>query len=174
MPPKIKPPTKNADGAAPDADITFVTMIAELLEHANVSEIEVEREGLKVRVSRHAPAPTVMTYAPPPAAAPIAAPATLSVSAPVAPKAVAADADLSKHPGAVLSPMVGTAYVAPQPGAPPFVKVGDEVKEDQTLLIVEAMKTMNPIPSPKAGRITQILVKDATPVEFGEVLMIIE
>lgn len=176
LPPKEKMPSKTSqsDGATPDADIAFVTKIANLLEKANVSEIEVEREGLRVRVSRHSPAAQQVVYAPAPAAAapaPAAAPA-----APAAPSALAAPAaaDLSKHPGAVLSPMVGTAYVAPQPGAAPFVQVGDTVKEDQTLLIVEAMKTMNPIPAPKAGRITQIIVKDATPVEFGEVLMIIE
>jgi len=150
-----------------DADIAFVTKLAGLLTEANISEIEVERAGLKVRVSRNAGAPVV--YAPPPA---------LSVATPAAPAAAKAappaEADLSKHPGAVTSPMVGTAYIAPQPGAAPFVKVGDEVKEDQTLLIVEAMKTMNPIPAPKAGRIAQILVQDARPVEYGEVLMIIE
>ncbi|MCC6918095.1 MAG: acetyl-CoA carboxylase biotin carboxyl carrier protein [Alphaproteobacteria bacterium] len=151
-----------------DADIAFVTRLAGLLTEANISEIEVERAGLKVRVSRNAGG-TPVVYAPPPVS--VAAPAA---AAPAAGNPAAAEADLSKHPGAVTSPMVGTAYIAPQPGAAPFVKVGDEVKEDQTLLIVEAMKTMNPIPAPKAGRIVQILVQDARPVEYGEVLMIIE
>jgi acetyl-CoA carboxylase biotin carboxyl carrier protein len=164
--------TPDAAPAAIDADIVFVTRMAELLGSAGITEIEVEREGLKVRVSRQAPPQAQVVYAPQPQqhAAPAAPP---PAAAPVA-AARPVDADLSKHPGAVLSPMVGTAYTAPKPGDPAFVQVGDTVKEDQTLLIVEAMKTMNPIPSPKAGRVVQILFQDARPVEYGEVLMIIE
>jgi acetyl-CoA carboxylase biotin carboxyl carrier protein len=166
--PKLSKPAGPGTSGS-DADIAFVTRLAGLLTEANIAEIEVERAGLKVRVSRsgaagapvmYAAAPQMQAQAPAPAAKSV-------VAAPV-------EADLSKHPGAVLSPMVGTAYLSSQPGAAPFVKVGDEVKEDQTLLIVEAMKTMNPIPAPKAGRVVQIVVNDARPVEYGEVLMIIE
>ena len=166
------PPDAKSTPDAIDADIVFVTRMAELLGSAGITEIEVEREGLKVRVSRQAPPQAQVVYAQQPQqhAAPAA---PLAAAAPAAPVKLA-EADLSKHPGAVLSPMVGTAYTAPKPGDPAFVQVGDTVKEDQTLLIVEAMKTMNPIPSPKAGRIVQILVQDARPVEYGEVLMIIE
>jgi len=99
--------------------------------------------------------------------------APLPVAAAPAPAATA-PTSLTGHPGAVTSPMVGTAYVAAEPGSPPFVKVGDTVKAGQTLLIIEAMKVMNPIKAPKAGRVSQVLVADAQPVEFGEVLMVIE
>ncbi|HRE44812.1 MAG TPA: acetyl-CoA carboxylase, biotin carboxyl carrier protein, partial [Terricaulis sp.] len=95
-----------------------------------------------------------------------AAPAPAAASAPAA--------DLAKHPGAVASPMVGTAYLSPEPGAPTFIKVGDTVTQGQTLMVVEAMKTFNPIPAPRAGKVTAILVSDAQPVEFGEPLAIIE
>ncbi len=172
LPPKVKMPEKTSIPASPEGDIAFVTTLAHLLEQANVTEIEVERAGLKVRVSRASAAASVV-YAQAPAAAPAPAPAPAPAAKPSA-LAPAAETDWSKHPGAVLSPMVGTAYLSPQPGAPAFVQVGDTVKEDQTLLIVEAMKTMNPIPAPKAGRIVQIFVVDARPVEYGEVLMIIE
>lgn len=172
LPPKPKFPTMPAPATGSDADIAFVEKIAKLLESANVAEIEVERGGFKVRVSRHGGGGGAqMVYAPAPMAAPAAAPAPLPRT--LAP-AADAPADLAKHPGAVASPMVGTAYLSPQPGAAVFVQVGDTVKEDQTLLIIEAMKTMNPIPSPKAGRVTKILVQDARPVEYGEILMIIE
>lgn len=167
--------TTTATGAQSDGDIAFVTKLAHLLEEAGVTEIEVERTGLKVRVSRASAAAAPVIYAAPPVAAataPVAAAA--ATSAPAAKAAPAAEQDWSKHPGAVTSPMVGTAYLAPQPGAATFVQVGDTVKEDQTLLIVEAMKTMNPIPAPKSGKIVQIMVGDARPVEYGEVLMIIE
>ena len=167
--------TKSSSADQTEGDIAFVTTLAHLLEKAGVTEIEVERAGLKVRVSRAAAAAAPVVYAAPPqAAAP--APAVQPAAAPTAAAKPAAPAeqDWSKHPGAVTSPMVGTAYLAPQPGAAPFVQVGDTVKEDQTLLIVEAMKTMNPIPAPKAGKVVQIMVSDARPVEYGEVLMIIE
>jgi acetyl-CoA carboxylase biotin carboxyl carrier protein len=163
--------TKTSPADQAEGDIAFVTTLAHLLEEAGVTEIEVERAGLKVRVSRAAAAAAPVVYAPPAPAA--AAPAPAAAAAPAKP-APAAETDWSKHPGAVTSPMVGTAYLSPQPGAAAFVQVGDTVKEDQTLLIVEAMKTMNPIPAPKAGRIVQIMVVDARPVEYGEVLMIIE
>ncbi|TYO88508.1 acetyl-CoA carboxylase biotin carboxyl carrier protein [Oceanicella actignis] len=158
-----------------ESDIAFIRELAELLRETDLSEIEVEREygkedTLKVRVGRHAAAaPVVHAYAPPAPAAP-AAPAPSAAPAGEAP----APADPAQHPGAVTSPMVGTVYLQPEPGAAPFVKVGDQVAEGQTLLIIEAMKTMNQIPSPRAGTVKRILVEDGTPVEFGAPLMIIE
>lgn len=149
----------------PQIDTDLVKDIAKLLSDSDLTEIEVEHEGLRIRVAR-APAPVTVAAAP--AAAVVAA-------APVAAAPVAeAPADLSKHPGAVASPMVGTAYLAPEPGAANFVEVGASVREGQTVLIVEAMKTMNAIPAPRSGTVTRILVGNAQPVEYGEPLMIIE
>lgn len=148
-------------------DQTLIRDLAELLEETGLSEIEIEREGLRVRVARQV-ASAATLYAPPPPAAVAAAPA----AAPAA--AAPAAADPSKHPGAVPSPMVGTAYLAPEPGAAPFIEVGTRVTQGQTILIIEAMKTMNHIPAPKAGVVTAILVGNAQPVEFGEPLAIIE
>ena len=158
-----------------DADVTFIQALAELLRENDLTELQVKRDYgedqcLNVRVSRHtavaAPAPTAV--AAPAAPAPVPAPAAAEAAAPAAPE------DPAKHPGAVPSPMVGTAYLRPEPGAAPFVSVGDQVKEGQTLLIIEAMKTMNQIPAPKAGKVTRILVEDASPVEYGSPLVIIE
>nr|WP_238121830.1 MULTISPECIES: acetyl-CoA carboxylase biotin carboxyl carrier protein [unclassified Xanthobacter] len=149
----------------PQIDTDLVKDIAKLLSDSDLTEIEVEHEGLRIRVAR-APAPVTVAAAP---AAPVVA------AAPVAAAPVAeAPADLSKHPGAVASPMVGTAYLAPEPGAANFVEVGTSVREGQTVLIVEAMKTMNAIPAPRSGTVTRILVGNAQPVEYGEPLMIIE
>ncbi|MGR7996526.1 acetyl-CoA carboxylase biotin carboxyl carrier protein [Xanthobacter sp. ZOL 2024] len=149
----------------PQIDTDLVKDIAKLLSDSDLTEIEVEHEGLRIRVAR-APAPVTVAAAP---AAPVAG------AAPVAAAPVAeAPADLSKHPGAVASPMVGTAYLAPEPGAANFVEVGASVREGQTVLIVEAMKTMNAIPAPRSGTVTRILVGNAQPVEYGEPLMIIE
>ena len=138
--------------------------LAAILEETGLSEIEIEKSGLRVRVARNLHVV---------AAAPVAA-----AVAPGAPRPAAAPSggktEISGHPGLVTSPMVGTAYMAPSPGAATFVKVGDMVSEGQTLLIIEAMKTMNQIPAPRAGRVTQIIVSDGQPVEFGEPLMIIE
>ncbi len=145
-------------------DSALIRELALLLDETSLSEIEIERAGLRVRVARNISIATSM-----PAIVQSAAPAA---AAPVA--AAAPAADLSKHPGVVPSPMVGTAYWAPEPGAKPFVEVGSKVSAGQTLLIIEAMKTMNQIPSPRAGTVTQILVEDGQPVEFGEPLMIIE
>jgi acetyl-CoA carboxylase biotin carboxyl carrier protein len=146
-------------------DSALIRELAILLDETNLTEIEIERAGLRVRVARNISiAATVPAPATPAAIAPAAATAT----------AAAAVADLAKHPGVVPSPMVGTAYWAPEPGAKPFVEVGTKVSAGQTLLIIEAMKTMNQIPSPRAGTVTQILVEDGQPVEFGEPLMIIE
>lgn len=138
--------------------------LAAILEETGLSEIEIERAGLRVRVARtlHVTAAQAAyaSAAPAPAAKPAASGAKPT--------------DVSNHPGLVTSPMVGTAYVAPSPGSAPFVKVGDMVTEGQTLVIIEAMKTMNQIPAPRAGRVTQIIISDGQPVEFGEPLMIIE
>lgn len=147
-------------------DSALVRELALLLDETSLTEIEIERAGLRLRVARNisvaATMPVPVAHAAPvPAAVAAAAPAT-------------AAADMSKHPGAVTSPMVGTAYWAPEPGAKPFVEVGSKVSVGQTLLIIEAMKTMNQIPSTRAGTVTQILVEDGQPVEFGEPLVIIE
>ena len=151
------------------SDGALIRELALLLDETSLTEIEIERAGLRVRVARN-----VTVAASVPVAAPFAAgPVAVAVAAPVAASA-AAGADFSKHPGAVPSPMVGTAYWASEPGAKPFIEVGAKVSVGQTLLIIEAMKTMNQIPSPRAGTVTQILVEDGQPVEFGEPLVIIE
>jgi acetyl-CoA carboxylase biotin carboxyl carrier protein len=142
-------------------DSTLIRELASLLDDTNLSEIEIERSGLRVRVARNVTIAAAM-------------PAAYHATPAAASAAAAAVADLSKHPGVVPSPMVGTAYWAPEPGAKPFIEVGSKVSAGQTLLIIEAMKTMNQIPSPRAGTVTQILVEDGQPVEFGEPLVIIE
>ena len=153
-------------GAKSPVDQAMIRELAALLKETDLSEIEIEQNGLRLRIARQIQA---VAYQAPAALAPaaLAASAAAAVAAP-------AENDPAKHPGVVLSPMVGTVYVAPEPGAPTFVKVGDTVKEGQTLLIVEAMKTMNQIASPRAGRVTRILVQNAHPVEYGEPLLIIE
>jgi acetyl-CoA carboxylase biotin carboxyl carrier protein len=146
-------------------DSALIRELALLLDETSLSEIEIERAGLRVRVARH-----INVAASVPLAAQVAAAPAAAMAAPVP----AAETDLAKHPGVVPSPMVGTAYWAPEPGAKPFIEVGSKVSAGQTLLIIEAMKTMNQIPSPRAGTVTQILVEDGQPVEFGEPLVIIE
>ena len=146
----------------------MIRELADLLKETELNEIEVETEEFKIRVARGAGG--ALAFAP--AAAPAAAPATPASAPAEAP--AASGADLASHPGAVSSPMVGTVYVSPEPGAAPFVQEGATVSQGDTLLIVEAMKTMNPIPAPKSGTVKQILVQDAQPVEFGEVLIVIE
>lgn len=153
-----------------DADVDFIKALAALLNENDLTELNVKREygendSLNVRVSKHItpppvyaqPAPAAPGYAPPPAAA-----------------APAAAADPADAPGMVTSPMVGTAYMAAEPGAAPFVGVGAQVTEGQTLMIIEAMKTMNHIPAPRAGTVKRILVADGSAVEYGAPLMIIE
>ncbi len=141
----------------------LILELAELLTETGLTEIEIEKKGIRLRVARGGMVShTVAGYAPGAAAAP--APAV----APPAPKSAA------EHPGAVKSPMVGTAFRAPAPTAANFIEVGAKVTQGQTLLIIEAMKTMNQIPSPRAGTVTQILVESGQPVEFGEPLVIIE
>ena len=146
-------------------DQALIRELAALLKETELSEIEVEQNGLRLRIARQLHAAPVHSVA---VSAPVAAASAAAAAA------APAEGDLSKHPGVVLSPMVGTVYVAPDPNSPPYVKVGDTVKEGQTLLIVEAMKTMNQIASPRAGRVTRILVQNAHPVEYGEPLLIIE
>lgn len=159
-----------------DADVAFIQALAELLNTNDLTEVEVKREygendRLNVRVSKAQE--IVQTVAAPAAyTAPAAAPAAATPAAPAA--VAAAPADPRNDPNAVPSPMVGTAYLSAEPGAAAFVKIGDSVEEGQTLMIIEAMKTMNHIPSPKSGTIKRILVDDGTPVEFGAPLMIIE
>jgi acetyl-CoA carboxylase biotin carboxyl carrier protein len=146
----------------PAIDHDLIRELAKLLEETGLTEIEVEEDGCRVRVARGARNPALAApVIPPSAPAPLAA-------------TTAVTADPAKHPGVVTSPMVGTAYLGPEPGARPFVDVGSEVRPGQTLLIVEAMKTMNQIPAPRAGKVIQILIEDGQPVEFGEPLMIIE
>jgi acetyl-CoA carboxylase biotin carboxyl carrier protein len=144
----------------------LIRELAKLLDETNLTEIEVEREGLRVRVARqittHVLAPGGAAHIP---SIPSIAPAP----------AILTDAiDPAKHPGAVTSPMVGTAYRGAAPGAAPFVDLGSKVVVGETLLIIEAMKTMNQIPAPRSGTVTQILIEDGQPVEFGEPLVIIE
>jgi acetyl-CoA carboxylase biotin carboxyl carrier protein len=149
--------TKSRSGVDADA----VRELAALLAETGLSEIEIEHNGARIRVARHSGVPAV-----------VQAPA---VAVPSVPSADPLPATTPKGPqaGAVPSPMVGTVYVAPEPGKPPFVKLGDTVKEGDTLFIVEAMKTMNPIVAPRAGKITEICVEDAQPVEFGQTLLVI-
>ncbi|MEJ2818699.1 acetyl-CoA carboxylase biotin carboxyl carrier protein [Caulobacter sp. CCG-8] len=155
----------------PSIDARLVRKLADILKDTGLSEIEVEHAGLKIRVARELTvAAAQTTYV----AAPQAVAAPAPVAAAPAPAAEAAAPAAAVRGDAVKSPMVGTAYLSPQPGADAFIKVGDTVAAGQTLLIVEAMKTMNPISAPKAGKIVEILVADAQPVEFGEPLVVIE
>jgi acetyl-CoA carboxylase biotin carboxyl carrier protein len=155
--------TAKDQGDKPGAEQQLIRELANLLNETGLSEIEIEKSGLKVRVARNISVQSTVAAAPAPAAA-----------APAAAKPAASPSDPSKHPGAVKSPMVGTAYRSPEPGAPPFAEVGKRVSQGDTLLIIEAMKTMNQIPAPHAGKITAILVENGQPVEFGEPLVIIE
>jgi acetyl-CoA carboxylase biotin carboxyl carrier protein len=155
-----------------DSDVAFIQALAELLNKNDLTELSVKREygeddSLEVRVVRQttvihaAPAPVMHAIAP-------------QAAAHAAPAAVAVVEDPAQHPGAVTSPMVGTAYLSPEPNAQPFVAIGTQVTEGQTLLIIEAMKTMNQIPAPRAGTVRRILIEDGTPVEYGAPLMIVE
>jgi acetyl-CoA carboxylase biotin carboxyl carrier protein len=148
-------------------DSALIRELALLLDETSLTEIEIERAGLRVRVARNISIAAMPSSIAPSAHSPVAAaPAATTEAAPLA--------DFANHPGVVPSPMVGTAYWSPEPGAKPFIEVGTRVTAGQTLLIIEAMKTMNQIPSPRAGTVTQILVEDGQPVEFGEPLVIIE
>jgi len=147
-------------------DKDLIRDLAALLKEVDLAEIEIEQDDFRIRVSRTA------AGAPGPHVAVSSAPAPAVSGEPAAPPQI--PADLAQHPGAVPSPMVGTAYLSPEPGARAFIQVGDEVRTGQTILIVEAMKHMNEVAAPHAGTVTEILVEDGQPVEFGEPLMIIE
>ena len=155
-------------------DQDLIRAIAELLNKENLAEIEIEQEDFRVRVTRSYPveapayAPAPQYYAPPAAAAaPVAASVVPAAAAP-------SKEDLTSNPGTLTSPMVGTAYRSSEPGKPVFVDVGTKVTEGQTVLIIEAMKTMNQIPAHRSGTVTRVLVNDAQPVEYGEPLVVIE
>ena len=148
-----------------EIDKERIRELAALLEETGLTEIEIEQGGTRVRVARQ-------THAAP-AAVHHAAPAPVHIPAPAGITSQAVG-DPAKHPGVVSSPMVGTAYLAPEPGAKPFVEIGTQVRAGQTLLIIEAMKTMNQIPAPRSGTVIQILIEDGRPVEFGEPMMIVE
>ncbi|GLK69096.1 acetyl-CoA carboxylase biotin carboxyl carrier protein [Hansschlegelia plantiphila] len=152
----MKKPITNAG-----ADHELVRELAELMTENGLTEIEIERGDFRVRVARQVSAAPAAAAPPSPPAVTVAAAAVEAV-------------DPAKRPGVVLSPMVGTAYLAPEPGARPFIEVGATVRQGQTVLIVEAMKTMNAIPAPKAGVVREILVTDGQPVEFGEPLLIVD
>ena len=148
-----------------NVDTTLIETLAELLQRTGLSEIEISEGDARIRVAREQPATVAqVAHGPRPIAAPSA-----SVAAEPAPSET-----IERHPGAVHAPMVGTVYLTPEPGAPPFVSLGDEVREGQTLLIIEAMKVMNPIRAPRGGRLAQLMVNSGDPVEYGELLMIIE
>lgn len=146
----------------PEIDHDAIRQLAKLLDETGLTEIAIEQNGVSLRVARHAAASASRNR-----------PAEPAVPTPSA-AAAAASIDPAQHPGLIASPMVGTAYLGPAPGARPFVEVGSQVKAGDTLLIIEAMKTMNQIPAPRAGTVIQIVVEDGQPVEYGEPLMIIE
>src|SRR5437667_384969 len=160
-------PDERAETAAPGPTIDreLIRELARLLDETGLTEIEFERDGARVRVARQAQGQAL--WAPAPAAAP--PDAGLPIAA-----AEAGAGDPAKHPGVLTSPMVGTAYRGPEPGAKPYVEVGSLVAAGAPLLVVEAMKTLNQILAPRSGRVTQILIEDGQPVEFGEPLMVIE
>jgi acetyl-CoA carboxylase biotin carboxyl carrier protein len=148
-------------------DGELVRKLADMLDEARLTEIEYAWGEHRIRVTRSpAPVTAYATAAAAPAAAPAVANETHAATHP--------DQEFANHPGAVKSPMVGTAYLSPQPGAPPFARIGDTVSAGQTLLIIEAMKVMNQIRAPKAGKLSRVLVTDASPVEFGQVVVVLE
>ncbi len=152
-PPMPKPPA---------IDHEVIRDLAKLLDETGLSEIQFERDGVSIRVARHLNTPVARARPP---EVPVSVPAATPAAVPIDPE---------QHPGVVASPMVGIAYLGPAPGARPFVEVGGQVMSGETLVIIEAMKTMNQIPAPRSGTVTQILVEDGQPVEYGEPLMIIE
>jgi acetyl-CoA carboxylase biotin carboxyl carrier protein len=153
-------PAGPSTAKAPEVDHDVIRELAKLLDETGLTEIEYERDGVSIRVARQGIAPAMRGRS---TEAPLAAPA-----------AAAPASDPIQHPGLVASPMVGTAYLGPAPGARPFVEVGSAVKAGETLIIIEAMKTMNQIPAPRSGTVLQILIEDGQPVEYGEPLLVIE
>ncbi len=171
---KVKlPMSKDMSNKNQPIDPDFVREIAALISETDLTEIEVEKGDLRIRVARQitVQAAPVQQFVHAPAAA---APAPMAAAAPAAAPAAPAATDISAHPGAVRSPMVGTAYRRPSPGANPFIEIGTVVKAGEKILLVEAMKTFNEIVAPRAGTITHILVEDGQPVEYGETLVVIE
>jgi acetyl-CoA carboxylase biotin carboxyl carrier protein len=160
--------TAKDQGPKPSAEGQMIRELADLLNDTGLTEIEIEKRGLKIRVAKKISVAAAAPIYAAPAAAPAAALATDAKGALPAP------GDLSKHPGAVKSPMVGTAYRSPEPGSATFCEVGSKVNQGDTLLIIEAMKTMNQIPAPRAGTVKAILIENAQPVEYGEPLIILE
>ncbi|MHB1111429.1 MAG: acetyl-CoA carboxylase biotin carboxyl carrier protein [Devosia sp.] len=163
--------------ASSQSDQDLIRSIAELLNEQNLAEIEIEREDIRVRVTRSYATPAVQQvsvpgFVPHPSHAP-AAPHPVAPAGAAANISLPAD-DLATNPGTLTSPMVGTAYLSPEPGKPPFVTVGSKVSEGQTILIIEAMKTMNQIPAHRSGTISRIVVEDTQPVEYGQPLVVIE
>jgi len=158
----MAPKNKSTADAKPAIDKELIRELAKLLDETGLTEIEIERAGLRVRVGRSGGVAHITTHggsaAPPPSTAPAAVTPT----------------DPAKHPGAVTSPMVGTAYAASEPGAAAFIKIGDTVRQGQTLLIIEAMKVMNPIHAPAGGTVKAILVENGQPVEFDQPLVVVE
>ena len=146
-----------------DIDSALVRRLAQLLDETRLTELEYSTDSWRIRVARHPGAAQVAQTVSAPATEPVAAPAATAEAPPDA-----------SHPGAVISPMVGTVYLAPEPSAAPFVQVGDQVEQGATLLIVEAMKVMNPVIAPRAGRVARVLVENGAPVEYGAALMILE
>ena len=167
MPPSKKPAPTNPSSQDPDLDL--IASLAEILNGAGLTEIELDRKGTKVRIAKTVTAvATVTAPAPVPSVHVHHAPAPAAEAPQAGAKALSGD-----HPGTVKSPMVGTVYLAPSPGAANFIEVGSAVKEGQTLLIIEAMKTMNQIAAPRAGKVIEIMVNDAQPVEYDEPLLVI-
>lgn len=158
------------DKKSATAEGQLIRELADLLNDTGLTEIEIEKSGLKIRVAKSV---TVNAVAAPAFSTPLTAAPTAAAGAAATPMADAG-ADPAKHPGAVKSPMVGTAYRSPEPGAAAFCEIGSKVKQGDTLLIIEAMKTMNQIPAPRSGTVTAIFVENAQPVEYGEPLVIIE
>ena len=154
----------------PDEDLALIRKLAELLNDSGLGEIEYETDGRRVRLAKQAAAAAAPIFVGGPAHA-AAPPAAVGAASAAAAQPVADDAS---NPGAVKSPMVGTAYLTPEPGKPAFINVGDKVAAGQTLLIIEAMKTFNPIKAPKAGTVSKIIIGNAQPVEFGQVLLIVD
>ena len=168
--------TKSSPSASSKVDQDLIRSIAELLNDADLAEIEIEKDDFRVRITRAWPveaAPAAPAYTAPPPPPPPAATESAPVSV-VEPVASAAASDIAANPGTLTSPMVGTAYLAPEPGAAPYVVVGSKVSEGQTVMIIEAMKTMNQIPAHTSGTVTRVLVDDKQPVEYGEPLVVIE
>jgi acetyl-CoA carboxylase biotin carboxyl carrier protein len=158
--------TAKDKGEAQSPEQKIIRDLADLLNETGLSEIEIEKDGLKVRVAR-----SITIHA---SHAVASAPSAAAPAGAGAPVAASTGGDPGKHPGAVKSPMVGTAYRSPEPTSPPFMEVGTRVQQGDTLLIIEAMKTMNQIPAPRSGTVTAIFFENGQPVEFGEVLAVIE